>query len=52
MMCGHSFLIIMDSYLLRTYKFMNKTPQIAKEQLVMTLDKAQQEAKRSYLQDY
>ena len=42
-MCGCSFLISLDSYLFRTYEFTDKTPQIAEEQLVMTMDKAQKQ---------
>ena len=41
-MCGCSFLISSDSYLFKTCKFTNKTPQIAEEKLVMTMDKAQE----------
>ena len=42
MMCWHSFLISSDSYLVRTYGFMDETPWIAEEQLVMTMEKAQE----------
>ena len=41
-MCGRYFLINSDSYLFRMYEFMDKTPQIAEEQLVMTMDKTQE----------
>ena len=47
-MCGHSFLISSDSYLVRTYKFMDETPQIAEEKLIITMDKA----KKMKLQRY
>ena len=49
-MCGHSFLINLDSYLFRTYEFTDKTPQIhvAKEQLDMTMDKAQETKLQRY----
>ena len=40
-MCGHSFLISLDSYLFGAHKFMDKTPQLAKEKLIMTMDKAE-----------
>ena len=36
-MCGRSFLISSDSDLNSTYEFTDETPQIAEEQLVMTL---------------
>ena len=39
-MCGHSFHISSDLYLFKTYEFTDKTPQIAEEQLIMTMDKA------------
>ena len=39
-MCEHSFVI--SSYLVRTYEFTDKFIQIAEEQLVMTMDKAQE----------
>ena len=42
MMCGRSFLISSDSYLVRTYEFTDETPQIDEEQHVMTMDKAQE----------
>ena len=41
-MCGCSFLISSDSYLVRTYEFMDETPQIAEEKLIMTMDKAKE----------
>ena len=47
-MCGHSFFISSDLYLFRTYEFTNKTPQIAEEQLVMTMDKAQETKLQRY----
>ena len=39
-MCGRSFL--------DWYEFMDKTPQIAEEQLVMTIDKAQETKLQRY----
>ena len=47
-MCGRSFLISSDSYLFRTYEFMDTTPQIAEEQLIMTMDKAQETKLQRY----
>ena len=47
-MCGRSFLISSDSYLVRTYEFTDETPQIAEEQLVMTMDKAQETKLQRY----
>ena len=47
-MCGRSFLISLDSYLVRTYEFTDETPQIAEEQLVMTMDKAQETKLQRY----
>ena len=47
-MCGRYFLINSDSYLFRTYEFTDKTPQIAEEQLVMTMDKAQETKLQRY----
>ena len=47
-MCGRSFLINSDSYLVRTYEFTDETPQIAEEQLVMTMDKAQETKLQRY----
>ena len=41
-MCGRSSLISSDSYLVRAYEFMDETPQIAEEQLITTIDKAQE----------
>ena len=43
-MCGRqSYLISLDnSHLFRTYEFTDKTSQIAEEQLVMTMEKAQE----------
>ena len=41
-MCGRSFLISSDSYLVRTYEFTDETPQITEEKLIMTMDKAQE----------
>ena len=35
-MCGRSILISLDLYPFRTYEFMDKTPQIAEKQHVMT----------------
>ena len=47
-MCGRSFLISSDSYLVRTYEFTDETSQIAEKQLVMTMDKAQETRHQSY----
>ena len=47
-MCGCSFLINSDLYLVRAYEFTDKTPQIAEEQLVMTMNKAQETKLQSY----
>ena len=47
-MCGRSFLINSDSYLFRTYEFTDKTLQKAEEQLVMTIDKAQETKLQRY----
>ena len=47
-MCGRSFLISLDLYLFRTYEFTDKTPQIAEELLVMTMDKAQETKLQRY----
>ena len=47
-MCGRSFLVSSDSYLFRTYEFVDKTQQIAEEQLVMTMDKAQETKLQKY----
>ena len=47
-MCGHSFFISLDSYLFRTYEFMDKTPQKAEEQIFMTMDKAQETKLQRY----
>ena len=47
-MCGRSFLMSSDSYLVSTCEFTDKTPQIAEEQLVMTMDKAQETKLRRY----
>ena len=47
-MCGRSFLINSDLYLFRAYEFIDKTPQIAEEQLVMTMNKAQETKLQSY----
>ena len=47
-MCGRSFLMISDSYLVSTYKFTDESPQIAEEQLVMTMDKAQETKLQRY----
>ena len=41
-MCGRYSLISSDSYLVSAYEFMNESPQIAEEQLAMTMDKAQE----------
>ena len=38
-MSGRSFLVNSDLYLVRTYEFMDETPQITEKQLVMTMDK-------------
>ena len=46
-MCGRS-IINSDLYLFGTYKFTDKTPQIAEEQLVMTMDKAQETKLQRY----
>ena len=37
-----------ESYLVRTYEFTDETPQIAEEQLVMTMDKAQETKLQRY----
>ena len=47
-MCGRSFLINSDLYLFRAYEFTDKTPQIAEEQLVMTMNKAQETKLQSH----
>ena len=47
-MCGHSFLISLDLYFVRTYEFTDETPQIAEEQLVMTMDNAQETKLQRY----
>ena len=49
-MCGRSFLISSDSYLVRTYEFTDETPQIhvAEEKLVMTMDKAKETKLQRY----
>ena len=47
-MCGHSFLISSDSYLVRTNEFTDETRHIAEEQLVMTMDKAQETKLQRY----
>ena len=47
-MCGHSFLISLDSYLFGAHEFMDKTPQLAKEKLIMTMDKAEEAKLQRY----
>ena len=47
-MCGCSFLISSDLYPFRTCEFMDETPQIAEEQLVMMIDKAQKTKLQRY----
>ena len=47
-MCGCSFLISSDLYLFQTCEFMDETPQIAEEQLVMMIDKAQKTKLQRY----
>ena len=47
-MCGRSFLISSDSYLVRTYEFTDETPQIEKEKLIMTMDKAKETKLQRY----
>ena len=41
-MCGRFFLISSYSYLFKTCEFMYKIPQIAEEQLIMMMDKTQE----------
>ena len=47
-MCERSSLMSSDSYLVSTYEFTDETPQIAEEQLVMTMDKAQETKVQRY----
>ena len=47
-MCGCSSLISLDLHLISTYEFMDETPQIAGEQLIMTIDKAQETKLQRY----
>ena len=47
-MCRCSFLMSSDSYLISTYEFTDENPQIAEEQLVMTMDKAQETKLQKY----
>ena len=43
-MCGRSFFMSSDSYFVSTYEFTDQTPQIAEEQLVMTMDKPRKQS--------
>ena len=47
-MCGRSSLMSLDSYLISTYELTDETPQIAEEQLVITMDKAQETKLQRY----
>ena len=47
-MRGPYSFVSLDSYLVRNYKFTHETPQIAEEQLVMTMDKAQETELQRY----
>ena len=47
-MCECSFLISSDLYLFRTCEFMDETSQIAEEQLLITIEKAQETKLQRY----